>query len=290
MVDKRIIELIKSEEAKGYSEEQLKQTLLKKGFKSSDVNEAVSLSTKSQNQTLNQLLSQKGKLFMILFYILLVIFSLVLVLGFIYSLIAFNLIILIASIIFGAMTIRYLIKRNLYKLLVMVSFTVVLFPLVIFPSIYSFINIGNVTFYVLISVYALIAGMLTSYMLNKVSETFKKYLIIGIFSSLVLASIYAASGFTQTILSTLSAQLAQASINNSTETTSLIGLFGSNFFNGNIAFSLVFLFFNIPYFYFSFQREDKNLKLFLLYLIPIIIFILVSYVLSIQANNILTST
>jgi hypothetical protein len=87
MADKRIVEWIKSEEAQGYSEEQLKQSLLKQGYNQTDVNEAISSSRGNSNIGFNQFLSQKGTLFTVLFYILIVIFSLQLVAGIVISLI-----------------------------------------------------------------------------------------------------------------------------------------------------------------------------------------------------------
>ena len=74
MVDKRIVDGIKSEETQGYSEKQLKQPLLKQGYNQTDVNDTISSSKGNSNMGFNQFLSQKGTLFKVLFYILLVIF------------------------------------------------------------------------------------------------------------------------------------------------------------------------------------------------------------------------
>ena len=79
MADKKIISWIKSEEAQGYSEEQLRRALIRMGFGISAVNEAIMLSRADSGQGFHRLVSQKGALFLVLFYILLVIFSLELI-------------------------------------------------------------------------------------------------------------------------------------------------------------------------------------------------------------------
>jgi hypothetical protein len=292
MADKRIVDWIKSEEAQGYSEEQLKQSLLQQGYKPADVNEAISSSRGNLNLGFNDFLSQKGTLFMVLFYILLVVFSLQLIAGIVISLIQLKFLNLIFPLIFGGLTINYIRKRNLYGILMTIFLLspIGLLILAVFPLLQSFIAIGNVPFYVLISIHTLIVGLLIAYMFSKVSENFKKYLTTGVIFSSILGLIFAINSMIGTILSKLSAQLSQLSAGSPMGASGLVSMFNSEIFNANIAFILAFIFFNIPYAIFYLKREDKNPKLFLLYLIPIIIFILLSFILKYVANIILSTT
>src|SRR3989338_4865340 len=118
MADKKIISWIKSEEAQGYSEEQLKRALIRKGFAISAVNEAVMLSRADSNQGFHRLVSQKGALFMVLFYILLAIFSLQLIGAIIFSIISLNYLNLILPAVFGSLAAVFLVKKRLYGALV----------------------------------------------------------------------------------------------------------------------------------------------------------------------------
>ena len=292
MVDKRIVDWIKSEESQGYSEEQLKQSLLKQGYDQTDVNEAISSSRGNSNLGFNQFLSQKGTLFTVLFYILLVIFSLQLVAGIVISLIQLKFLNLIFPLLFGGLIFNYIRKRNLYGILMTIFLLspIGLLILTVFPLLQSFIAIGNVPFYVLISIHTLIVGLLIAFMFSKVSENFKKYLTTGIIFSSILGLIFAINSMIGTILSKLSAQLSQFSAGSPMGAGGLVSMFNSEIFNANIAFILAFIFFNIPYIIFYLKREDENPKLFLLYLIPIIIFILLSFILKYVANMILATT
>ena len=174
MADKRIVDWIKSEEAQGYSEEQLKQSLLKQGYNQADVSEAINISRGNSNMGFNQFLSQKGTLFMVLFYILLVVFSLQLIAGIVISLIQLKFLNLIFPLLFGGLTVNYIRKRNLYGILMTIFLLspIGLLILSVFPLLQSFIAIGNVPFYVLISIHTLIVGLLIAYMFSKVSENF----------------------------------------------------------------------------------------------------------------------
>ncbi|MFT4343718.1 MAG: hypothetical protein ACMXYE_03135 [Candidatus Woesearchaeota archaeon] len=291
MVDKRIVDWIKSEEAQGYSEEQLKQSLLKQGYNQTDVNEAISISRGNSNLGFNQFLSQKGTLFTVLFYILLVIFSLQLVAGIIISLIQLKFINLIFPLLFGGLIVNYIRKKNLYEILMTIFLLSPIGLLILreFPLLQSFMTIGNVPFYVLISIHTLIVGLLIAFMFSKVSENFKKYLTTSIIFSSFIGLIFAINSMIGTILSQLSAQLSQLSAGSPMGATGLVSMFNSEIFNANIAFILAFIFFNIPYVIFYLKREDKNPKLFLLYLIPIILFILLSFILKYVANMILAT-
>ncbi len=283
MADKRIVDWIKSKEAHGYSEEQLKQSLLKQGYRPVDVNEAISSSRGNLSQGFNQILSEKGTLFTVLFYILLVVFSLELVAGIAISLIQLKFLNLIFPLLFGWLMIHYVRKRNLYGILMTLFLLspIGLLILIVLPLLQGFIEIGNVPFYVFISIHTLIVGLLMAYMFNKVSENFKKYLITGIIFSSVLGLIFAVDTMIGTILSKMSAQYSLVFPDSSMGTN---GLFNSKIFNANIAFILAVLFFNLPYVIFYLKREDRNPKLFLLYLIPVILFMLLSFVLKYVAN------
>ncbi len=290
MVDKRIIDWIKSKEEQGYSKDQLRQSLLKQGYKPSDVNEAINPPRENSNLGFNQFLSQKGTLFMVIFYILLVIFSLQLVAGIIISLIKSKFVNLIFPLLFGGSIIIYIKKRNLYGILMTIFLLspIGLLILTVFPLLKSFTAMGNVLFYALISISTFVVGLLIAYMFNKVSDNSKKYLTTGVIFSSLLGLIFATNSMIGTIISKLSAQLSQLSAGNPLGTTGIVSLFSSEIFNANIAFVLAFISFNIPYVIFYFKREDKTLKLLLLYLIPVLVFILLSFILKYVANLILT--
>jgi hypothetical protein len=289
MVDKRIVDWIKSEEAQAYSEEQLRQSLLKQGYKPAEVNEAINSSRGNLDLGFNQILSQKGTLFMVLFYILLIIFSLQIVAGIVISLILLKFLNLFFLVLFGGLIINYIRKRNLYEILmtIFILSPIGLLILTVFPLLQSFTAIGNVPFYALISIYTLIVGLLIAFMFSKVSDNFKKYLTTGIIFSSELGLIFAVNSMIAKVYSKYSAQLSKLSAESPVSASGLVSMFNSEIFNATIAFILALVFFNIPYAIFYFKKEDKNPKLFLLYSIPITIFVLLSLILKYAANTIL---
>ncbi len=281
MIDERIVEWVKAEKAQGYSEEYLKQYLLQQGHTPKLVDEAINLSKENSSLNFSQSLSQKGPAFMILFYILLVIFSLQLIAGIVISLFQSNFLNLVFPLIFGGFIINYILKKKLYEIL-MIIFILSPFGLLIltaYPLFQSFIAAENNLIYVLISIHTLIVGTLIAFMFDKIIKTFKKYLTTGIIFSSILGLIFAINNMIGLLISKLSAHLSQLSAENPAGVSEFASIFNSEIFNANIAFTLALIFFNVPYTIFYFKREDKNSKLFLIYLIPIVLFILLSFVL-----------
>lgn len=290
MVNQQIVDWIKNQESKGYSEEQLKQYLLNQGYNQTDIVKAINLSKEKSKIGFNQFLSQKGTLFKVLFYFLTIFFSLQLITEIIFLLIQLRFITLIIPLIFGSLLILVIHKRNLNGVLMTIFLLspIGLSTLAVFPLLQSFMAFGNLLSYVLISIYTLVTGLIIAYMFNKVCLNFKKYLISGIVFSSILGFVFAINNVIVTTLLTLYEQMSQLSANNIQGQFKILTIFNPNFINTNIAFILAILFFNIPYAIFYFKRENKKIKLFLLYLIPITIFILLSYILKEIVNNILT--
>ncbi|MCK5026227.1 MAG: hypothetical protein KAS15_06540 [Nanoarchaeota archaeon] len=240
MVDKKIIDWIKSEEAQGYSEEQLKQSLLNQGYTAADVDEAVKLS--KEDMPSNQGVPQNNSFFMVLSSILLWVLSILLI------------------IFLGA-----------------------------FPLIQTFLDTSNITIYIWLSLFSLVLGLLISFLFNKRCANFKKYVYVGISFSSILAVIFAINHMITNILDALGRMIATAWEGGGQDVGGgLTALFNFDLANAYIGFALSIIFFNVPFFYYYLKREDQNLKLFFLYLIPIAIFFILIFILGFVSNYILT--
>ena len=239
MVDKKIIDWIKSEEAQGYSEEQLKQSLLNQGYAAADVDEAVNLSKK--NIPSNQSVPQEDSFFTVLSSL-------------------FLLVLLILLMIFlGA-----------------------------FPLIQTFMYISNIAIYIWLALFSLVVGLLISFLFNKKCANFKKYVYTGISFSSILAVLFAIDHMIINILDTLGRMLATiAEEERHAYGGGLTNIFNFDLTNAYIIFALSIIFFNLPFFYYYLKREDKNLKMFLLYLIPIALFFILIFILGFVSNYIL---
>lgn len=240
MVDKKIINWIKSEETKGYSEKQLKQSLLNQGYSAAEVDEAINSS--KENKPSNQSLPQEYSFFTVLSSILLWVLSILLI------------------IFLGA-----------------------------FPLIQTFLDTSNITIYIWLSLFSLIIGLLISFLFNKRCANFKKHVYVGISFSSILAVIFAINHMIINILDALGRMLATAMEGSGQDVGGgLIGLFNFDLTNAYIGFALSIIFFNVPFFYYYLKREDKTLKLFFLYLIPIALFLILTFILGFVGNSILT--
>ena len=284
MVYQKLVEWIKSEEAQGFSEEQLRQSLLKSGYKPEDVNEAILSSQDSSHLSFNQLLLQKGKLFTALFYALLIIFSLELLAGIILPIhsiwqsyyLQLNFLIIIFSLLIAGLTINYVIKRNLYAILVIIF---LLSPIGAGAGmlLFSVLGVLDVVYFYVALIYALIVGMIVAYTFNKVLSDSKKYLITGLVFSLLFDLILAIDKVIATIISKLALQVQEAN-NSGFGMGGIMAVAVFSIMKINVFLILMLIFFNIPYLIFYFRRKDKTTSPFLLYLIPLIIFIVLSFI------------
>jgi len=286
-----LVEWIKAQEAQGYSEEQVRQALINKGFKPKDVDVAIIHSRDESILSLDHLLIKKGKLFRALFYIITIIFSLQLLAEIAGLLISLQFISVIFPIIFAWTMINYVRKRDLYKILMtifLLSPTSMILLLAL-PLIKSFLSIGNTPFYVFIVIYTLILGLFMAYMFSKVSETFKRYLMSSIIFSSLLGLIFAITNVMGLIILRLTENYAHLNGDTGVFGT-ILNLFNSEILDPNIAFCIALVAFNIPYIIFYSKRKDKDPKLALLYIIPILIYILLSVILRYIANSLVVGT
>ncbi len=278
MVDKRIVDWIKSEEASGYTEEQLRESLLESGYKFPDIDEAIRLSRETapkaekEASSFFQYIAKKGILFSILFYFFTGIFVLQVLLGIAASIITFNIFGLIPSAIFVILSVYYVMKRKLYSLLMMVFF---FFPgmflsFMLYPLAQTFVGISNTALYMMMSIQALVLGFIFAFMFGRVVDNFQEYLKSAITFSCMLSVIFAFNNLIYVVYAGLMEQLS--AIGSGT----FISSFGYGMVNPYTSFALTFIFLNIPYVIYYFKIQHKNKSRFLLYLIPIALFIILS--------------
>lgn len=295
MLNKQIVEWIKSEEAQGYTEEQLKEYLLKQGYKTSDIIEAINESKGNPSAqgnsfaAFNQFLAQKGILFQVLFYIsvsLFVIPSIIEVIILSIRMQFFSLIFpaLLLGVVFLAMK-----KRKIYALLFIIYAG---YPLILatLPLVQSFMTIGSITVYISISLFSALIGLFMAYMFSKVCDTFKRYVATGVVFSCFLAFIFAINSLVGEIINRLAQQMEQvAEAGTAGATAGLVTMFNPITTSANFGFVLSIILFNAPFFYFYFKRKDINKKLFLLYLIPAGLFIILSLLIGALGNLVMKS-
>jgi len=282
----KAVDWVNAQKAKGYTEEQIRQHLIKHRYDPKDVNKVIIESRNKSDMDLDKLLLEKGKLFRILFYIITLIFSLQLLAEIAGSLISLNLIAAIFPILFAVTMINYVRKRDIYKILMTIFLLspTSMIVLLALPFIKSFLSIGNIPFYVFIAIYTLILGLFMAFMFSKVSETFKRYLMSSIIFSSLLALIFAIINLIGLIILKLLENIT--SLAASTNLGSILSVFNSETLDSNIAFCIAFVAFNIPYIIFYSRRKDKKPKLALLYIIPILIYILISFILRVIVNTV----
>ncbi|MBU1269970.1 MAG: hypothetical protein KJ583_02205 [Nanoarchaeota archaeon] len=292
MVDKKLLDWVLAEKAKGYSDEELKKSLLNSRYSFEQVEELFAQLYKPTDQTTPKkeesffkLVSQKGQLFAVFFYILLFFLALQLVAGFVASLI-FGSIIYIALSAFGILTVAFLVfRKKLYSLLMLIFFSLPFFTFfMVYPLVQSFVPSGNTLMYFLIPLNALIIGLLASFMFGRVVDTFKKFLNTAIIFSSMLAVIFSLNVLINLLFAALNEKLKILTGGvggvEMMVAPGILSMFGTAQVNPYIGFALAFIFLNIPYFFFYFKIQDKKLYLLLLYLIPIILFVVLSYSMS----------
>jgi len=300
LVNKKIIDWIKSEEAAGYNEKQLRESLLQAGYEYLEVDDAIRLSRESNLKpsfeqsfsSLFEYVSSKGKLFKFLFYFFTGLFSFSILSGIATSVASLNIIGLIPLVIIAFYTYNYVKKKKMYSLLMLV-FT--FFPgmflfFMIYPLIQGFIGGSNTTFYIIISVHALILGFIFSFMFGRVVESFKEYLKSAIVFSSILAVVFALNNLIYTIYLTFIPKIPEITKGfEGLNPFNFISHFSSKIVNPYISFALAFVFLNIPYIIYFFKIQHKKPLRFLLYLIPIVIFIVLSFIFGYFANMMLNS-
>jgi len=283
MIEKKSIDWIKSKRFEGHSEELLKKELSDKGYDSESINEAISFSKISSKLGFIHYLSQKGAGFVVLFCIILCIFIFELIAVILASIFKSQFIVTFLLIILGGLMFYYLKKCNFYAVLILLflfsPLGLLLLSLLIFLN--SFVLGDSSTFYVFISIHTFVLGLISAFMFDKVRDTFNKYLKTEIILSSVLAIVFAINAFIKSIMLNLSAQMSALQNISSAQTNSLsLPMFNLELFDINIGFILGLIFFNIPYIIFILKRKSKTNNFFLWYLIPILIFVLMTALLN----------
>ena len=234
-----------------------------------------------QDISILESISQKGVLFSILFYLLLALYSLEIIALFFINTFLPGFFFLIVPLILVGIILFLILKRKLYGTLL--AFLILSpFSLVIIPLIANFIGGSGIFLYVLVSIYALINGLIAAYMFDKASKDLGSYLRSGIALSSVIALVFAISSAMSLVLSKLASVIAENPDSN------MISFFSPSGYNDYICFVLAFVFLNLPYLIFYLRRKDINAKIFWYYLIPIAIFLVFSFTLRYLAETITT--
>lgn len=283
MANKQLADWIKTEEAQGYNEEQLRVYLTKQGYKQKDIEEAVkSLNPK---KSFNQLLMEKGTLFGVLFYLIMASFFVPLLTGLIFSFIISARLVRIGYsfplmsfgpavfiVLFALFTAYLIVKKRLFPALyIMLLYNSLGFLLLGIMS--SLTEFGDFAVYFSISFCSAVFGVLVFYMFSKLNE--KMILKVSIAFSCVLALIFAINNMVNSILLRLTAQLEKiAEAGAGGAATGLMPLFDKDLPSMYVGFALCFVFFNGAFVYYFYNKKDMKKLVF--YLIPIGLFVVFS--------------
>ena len=273
MVNKKLLEWIKTEEAQGYTEQQLRDVLKKQGYKEKDVEEAF-----SSGLSLHEFISHKGTLFMVILYLMLAAFILPYVTLFGFALLTSNLLQMIFPVIMIGAAVYKLIRRKLYSLLV---FLFLFSPLVFLPYgaqslLQSFMPVPEMYLYLSVGLYSVVIGSVMAFMFYKASLNFKKMVVAGVLFMSVIAALSAVDMVVGEVVTVLGEQLQQAAEMQMEGAVSpemgLASFFKTPTYNAIAGLIISFVSFACPWIVFYHKREDKKWSWMLLYIIPVIVF------------------
>jgi len=160
---------------------------------------------------------------------------------------------------------------------------------------YNFIQITTVIsssmMYVIMGVHALLLGLSCAFVFSKFKDKFKSYYLSSLFFSSLIAIIAVVWVVVRDILMRINEQLASLKANAGVEGgAAIIEMFNTtDMFNPIVAFILVFVLFNLPYLFYFKKYQDKNWKLLLLHLIPVVVFIILSVLSLAMSDSIIAS-
>lgn len=215
----------------------------------------------------------KGGWFSFVFYLFVMMSFLPLFLLFSISLIKTNLPGIALSLVFGAILARDIKHKNLFATcrdMAVLNLTL-WFLLGFFSIITGFINaLHGWAGYLFIIPYAIISGYFVFFLLKGSSKKPWDVLTGAVAVSTMIAIVSAINGAIMNAFTMLSARIAELE---SEVGVAVISRFDIGSFNQHVAFLSILVFFNIP-FVLYYWKKTKNKKGFLLYLIPLAVYVL----------------
>jgi len=194
---------------------------------------------------------------------------------------------MIAPIVILALIVVFILTKSIYSLLMTIFLLspISLLFLSALPGI-QFLSLSKMMVYIIVGLHPLLVGLLAAFMFNKVSETFGKYIGSGIVLSSVLALSFSILKLLETLILKLTAQLS--ALGTAVGGLSTIVSLLPDPINSNFGFVIALCTFNLTYFIYYFKRKDKKPIYFLEYIIPIVIFILGSYLIQLFLSRIIS--
>jgi len=283
MPDDKLKQWIAEVQKKGYNTEQIKQALIQRGYAPPAAEQI--MQTDKLKLSFNKFILSHGMLFTVIFYFFAGIFTLSGLISIIFNIINMQILNVVINTFLLGLVVFYIVKRKFYAAFIMIFFEYFLLVQLI-PILQAFIPMSDIVIYILVALSIGFYGLIVSFIFNKVSKTFGKFIGAAVFFSVILSIIAAANSFVVTIFEKLGEQLAQLE---GVAQSGILSIFNSNLANPNIVYAISLIFFNLPFFIFFAKRSDKKLMWLLLYLMPILLYIGLSYVLqTIVVNAILT--
>ncbi len=226
---------------------------------------------------INGRVKEKGSAFQALFYIALAMYFIPILISIGSSLLKFDVLrVLFASLWILAMV--YLLKKNnFYEVLwLTLMFSPISIFFILLPMIQLFIPSSAALVYLLISGVALVSGIIYGLLFSKTSDTSSKFIMPSIFYSMIISFVFALAKIITSILESLGRQFSALSAN-APAGLSTITTISQPISNPTIGFLLFMIFFNAPFIKYFLLREDRKNKYLVLYVIPIITFIIIYY-------------
>lgn len=240
--------------------------------------------------SLNETLSGYGLTFKTIFTILAIILLAELLATLIVSIIYFNLALLLGALILGSLFILNCYKNNINTILGFIFFMplVGVFTSGLFAFLQTMYFISSTTIYIFIVIHALVFGILSAFMYSKSIDTFKKYVLTSFLFSVTFSIFSVINVVLMDILTKIQvvfAELGDLSDGSVAAGSSLMEIFNTkDLFNPHLGFVITLVLFILPYFFFSKKYENKELNWWLLHLISIAIYLLLSFGLVALAN------
>ncbi len=231
-----------------------------------------------------KIIKKKGPLFTILFLFL---FSLCVIPLVVLFFVALSKALVVGTIVFLILIgmILFEIKtKHLYQLVLLIvilnlALWFILGLLSYVKDIFSWLP--GVTAYLLMAPYALFSGYVVFYLLWKASSNnAKKTLYGGVIVSTMMAIIAAMTNLIIIIGRSVQSQIKTVENITGISTSGLSTLFGNTFYNPLVGFLILFVFFNVPFIR-LYLTKNKRYYLLVLYLIPIVFFLVLVVILKV---------
>ncbi|MCK4429144.1 MAG: hypothetical protein KAU95_02115 [Candidatus Aenigmarchaeota archaeon] len=231
-------------------------------------------------KSFNELVAEKGKAFQIIFYLFFGIYVISLFAGIISGLLELSISVLFP--LAGVLLIAYFVKEKYLYILLILS---LLYPSYLFCGILlssialTYMLLGNTIFcYPLVGLVSLCFGLLFAFLFNKASNTSLKLISSSVIFSSIGSTVFIFLKITSMLANFLGKSFGGIPMGNASGGYENLLSMGQGL-SPELLFAIFLILFNLPFIRYFLTREDKKYKYLLLCLIPIFVFVSLSFLL-----------